>query len=901
MEVRSTVPLLYNGKHKVRGRKGVDMRKAVVLMGLAVSFVFAAPAMFGQRIPDLASPKNYQLTISPDFANETFAGDETIQIDLLKPSASITLNAAEIKFAEVTISASGKTQTAQVAPDEKNEMVTFTVAEPLTAGPAEIHIHYSGILNGQLRGLYLSKANNRKYAITQLENTDARRMYPSFDEPSYKATFDITAIIDEGDTAISNGKIISDTPGPGDGKHTLKFSTTPKMSSYLVALAIGDWECLEGSADDIPIRVCGVPGKKQYAGFALEAAEYTMKFYNRYFAIKYPYGKLDILGVADFSAGAMENTACIISRDLLFVDPKESSYFLRKIVAQDLVAHEMAHQWFGDLVTMKWWDDIWLNEGFATWMSFKPIEAWKPEWNLQTEAVSSSTGAMDTDSLSSTRAIEAHAETPAQIQELFDSITYNKAAAVLAMVEGDVSEEVFRKGVNSYLAKYSYSNATSENFWNEITQVSHQPVDKIMETFVKQPGVPLVTLRTVCEGGKTKVTLSQQRYFSDRFTFEAGSKEHWQIPVCLKAGKDEKCQLLASKEQQVILPGCGAAVFGNAGARGYYHSGYDAENLKRISSSAERTLSPGERYLLLNDVSAQVSLNRLSAGDVLALAQDMKDDTSTAVINYLSNQLIFGGDYLVTDADRAEYQAWVRATFNPVADKLGWASAPDDSDETRARRAALFTILGLTGHDPKIIQMSKDMVDKALGGEPVDRAMLSAALRITVRDGDAALYNRILGHFAQIKSQDEFILFGEALCLFGDPVQLTRTLNFAISPMMRAQDAPQVIGAVMANPAGHQVAWDFVRQHWTEVQAKLSNYSDASVVRSTSAFCDTAMRDEVQQFFAEHKIPAAERELKLALEQINVCIDVRTHQQPLLQSWLQQHQPSVAGNSPGAN
>jgi aminopeptidase N len=877
------------------------MRKAVVLTGLAVYFVLAAPAMFGQRIPDIASPKHYQLTISPDFASENFAGDETIQVDLLKPSASITLNAAEIKFAEVTISARGKTQTAQVTPDEKNEMVTFTVAEPLVAGPAEIRIRYSGILNGQLRGLYLSKANNRKYAITQLENTDARRMYPSFDEPSYKATFDITAIIDKGDTAISNGKIISDTPGPGDGKHTLKFSTTPKMSSYLVALAIGDWECLEGSADDIPIRVCGVPGKKQYAGFALEAAEYTMKFYNRYFAIKYPYGKLDILGVADFSAGAMENTACIISRDVLFVDPKQSSYFLRKIVAQDLVAHEMAHQWFGDLVTMRWWDDVWLNEGFATWMSFKPVEAWKPDWNFQTDAVSSSTGAMDTDSLSSTRAIEAHAETPAQIQELFDGITYNKAAAVLSMVEGDVSEDVFRKGVNSYLAKYSYSNATSENFWNEITQVSHQPVDKVMETFVKQPGVPLVTLRTVCEGGKTKVTLSQQRYFSDRVTFEAGSKEQWQIPVCLKAGKDEKCQLLASKEQQVILPGCGTAVFGNAGARGYYHSGYDAENLKLISSSAESKLSPGERYLLLNDVSAQVSLNRLSAGDVLALAQDMKDDTSTAVINYLSNQLTFAANYLVTDADRAQYQAWVRATFNPVADKLGWVSAPDDSDETRARRGALFTILGLTGHDPKIIQMSKDMVDKALTGEPVDHAMLSAALRITARDGDATLYNRILGHFAQIKSQDEFILYGEALCLFGDPVQLTRTLNFAISPMMRAQDAPQVIGAVMANPAGHQVAWDFVRQHWTEVEAKLSNYSDASVVQSTGVFCDAAKRDEVQQFFAEHKIPAAERELKLALEQINVCIDVRTHQQPLLQSWLQQHQSSVAGNSSGAN
>ena len=412
--------------------KGVSMKKigfALIVLNLVS---FASPASC-QRIPNLATPEHYQLTITPDFANENFAGDETIQIRILKPSASITLNALEIKFADVTIASGGKSQTAQVTSDEKNEMVTFTVPEPLAAGPAEIHVRYTGILNGQLRGLYLSKANNRKYAITQLENTDARRMYPSFDEPSYKATFDITAIIDKGDTAISNGKIVSDTPGPGDGKHTLKFSTTAKMSSYLVALAVGDWECLEGSADDIPIRVCGVPGKKQYAAFSLEAAEFSLKFYDQYFGIKYPYGKLDILGVADFSAGAMENTGCVIARDLIFVDPSQSSYFLRKIVAQDLIAHEIAHQWFGDLVTMKWWDDVWLNEGFASWMAFKPMEAWKPEWNLQTDAVSSSTGAMDTDSLSSTRAIEAHAETPAQIQELFDNITYNKAAAVLSI------------------------------------------------------------------------------------------------------------------------------------------------------------------------------------------------------------------------------------------------------------------------------------------------------------------------------------------------------------------------------------------------------------------------------------------------------------------------------------
>jgi aminopeptidase N len=872
------------------------MKKAMAFLALALA---SAPFSAAQRISTVDTPEHYQLTITPDFDKENFAGDETIDVRLLKPASSIILNAAEITFLEVTVTSGGQTQKAEAAPDEKNQMVTLKLANQIAAGPAQIHFRYTGILNGQLRGLYLSKANDRKYALTQLENTDARRMYPSFDEPAYKATFDITAIVDNGDTAISNGKIVSDTPGPGAAKHTLKFATTPRMSSYLVALAVGDWECLEGSADDIPIRICGVPGKKAYAGFALEAAEHTMKYYNHYFGIKYPYGKLDILGVPDFAAGAMENTACIIARDLLFVDPNQSSYALRKIVAQDLVAHEMAHQWFGDLVTMQWWDDIWLNEGFATWMSFKPIEAWKPEWNVQTDEASSASGAMGTDALASTRAIQAHAETPSEIQELFDSIAYNKAAAVLLMVEGYVGEDAFRKGVNSYLSKFAYKNATSADFWNEIAAVSHKPVDRIMSGFVKQPGVPLVTLKTACAAGNTKVVLTQQRYFNDRTLLEKGSKEQWDIPVCLKAGKTEKCELLASKEQQMELSGCEAVPYGNAGARGYYRSGYDAQTLNKLSSSVERDLSPAERYLLLEDVSAQVQVNRLQAGDWMDLVKEMSDDPSTAVLGDIRDQLNFVHDYFLNDADRAQFEAWVRSAFSPAAEKMGWVSSPGDSDESRARRAAFMSILGQSGGDPKVTQVARDMVDKALKGETVDRTLLFAALPVAARNGDGALYNAILGHFAQIKTPEEFLLWGQALCLFSDPALLTGTLNYAISPAMRAQDAPQVIGAVMANPAGRQLAWDFIKQHWAEVDAKLSNYSEGGIVGITGVFCDTAKRDEVEQFFTSHKVPASDRTLKLTLESINTCSDVRAHQGPKLQSWLQLHSGSAATGGAG--
>ncbi len=864
------------------------MRKTVSFVALILAL---APVVAGQRLPEIATPEKYQLTVALDFDKENFTGDETIDVRVPKPTSTIVLNAAEITFAEVTVTAAGKTQTAKVTPDEDKQMATLALDQPLAAGPATIHICYTGILNGQLRGLYLSKANGRKYAVSQLENTDARRMFPSFDEPSYKATFDLTAIIDKGDTALSNGKIISDTPGPGEAKHTLKFATSPKMSSYLVALAVGDWQCVEDTADGIPVRICGTPDKKRYADFALQAAVFSMKFYDQYFGIKYPYGKLDILGAADFSAGAMENTGLVIARDLIFVDPQQSSYLLRKAVAQQLIAHEIAHQWFGDLVTMKWWDDVWLNEGFATWMSFKPMEAWKPEWNLETDAVRSSTGAMGTDSLSSTRAIEAHAETPAEIQELFDDIAYNKAAAVLRMVEGYVGPETFRKGVNAYLSKYAYSNATSEDFWNTIAEVSHKPVDHIMSGFVKQPGVPLVSLKSSCAGGGTKATVSQQRYFRDRSLLEAGSKEMWAIPVCLKSSKNEQCELLASKDQPVALAGCGDGTFANAGGRGYYHSGYTSENFNRIASAAEASLSAPERYMLLEDAFAGLHANSLQASDFMNLARDLKDDPSTAVMDQLTNYMQFANDYLVNDSDRPQFEAWIRATFGPVAAQMGWESAAQDSDEMRERRADLLTLMGLIGRDPKAIAFARDLLDKSLKSEPVDRTMMIAAIPIAARDGDAALYDAIVAHFPQIKTPEEGLFFGQALCFFSDPALLTRTMKFAISPMMRSQDAPQVFGAVLGNPAGRQVAWNFIRDNWTEVSAKLSNYSDSNLVGGAGVFCDASKREEVQSFFTGQKVPASDRTLKLTLEQIDGCIDLRTHQEPNLQTWLQK-QPS---------
>src|SRR6202034_2976884 len=567
-------------------------------------FVLSLSLATAQRLPEGARPENYKLMFTPDLDRAKFEGNETIAIRLLKPSSEITLNAVDIDFHEVTIASGGTTQKAKVTVEKEKEMVVISVEKPLAAGPATVHITYTGILNDEMRGLYLGKDDHgRKYAASQFEATDARRAFPSFDEPAYKATFDITAVADQGEVAISNQKIVSDTPGPGD-KHTVRFATTAKMSSYLAALVVGNFEYIEGEADGIPIRVYSTPGKKEMGKFALESAEHILGYYDKYFSVKYPYGKLDLIGLPDFSAGAMENTGCITFREvILLIDDKQGSVDMKKEIAS-VIAHEMAHQWFGDLVTMKWWDDIWLNEGFATWMSSKPVQAWKPEWNFKLDDVSETGGTLNTDSLANTRPIQQAADTPAQIMELFDGIAYGKAAAVLRMLESYLGEETFRAGVNAYIQQHQYANATADDFWEAQAITSKKPVDQIMPTFVKQAGVPIINVKSQCSGDSTTVTLDQRRYYYDREKFQAPNDELWQVPLCMKSSAGNgspKCELLTRKQETFTLPGCSTWVLANAGATGYYRVGYQPDAVRALANDAERKLSSAERIALQTD------------------------------------------------------------------------------------------------------------------------------------------------------------------------------------------------------------------------------------------------------------------------------------------------------------
>src|SRR2546425_7154687 len=492
------------------------------------------------------------------------------------------------------------------------------------------------------------------------------------------------APVTRGDTAISNGKVLSDVAGPSITQHTIKFATSPKMSSYLVAIAVGDFKCLEGGAETVPIRICATPDKKDLGHIALGAAQEILTFYSRYYSIKYPFGKLDVVAVPDFAAGAMENTAAIFYRETdLLADSKSASVATRKNIAS-ILAHEMAHQWFGDLVTMQWWDDLWLNEGFATWMANKPLAAAHPEWNIPVDEALENQKALNIDSLMATRPIHVDVRTPEQIEELFDAITYEKGASVMRMVESYVGTETFRKGVNAYVQAHAYGNATSEDFSKALSATSGKPVERILPTFVNQPGFPLIDVSVTCGNNRTTVTLKQQTCLlgsgGSGGSGESGGsgvdKARWQVPVCVKTAGQQSptCEVLSNATQTMMLPGSGCApwVFANAGAQGYYRTAYSSEMLGAIAPRVTTDLTAPERLALIDDEWALVRAGRHSAADYLTLAAAYGHEHASGVLADVTNRLEFVDEYLTTDTTRARFDGFVRSLLRPLFDELGF-------------------------------------------------------------------------------------------------------------------------------------------------------------------------------------------------------------------------------------
>jgi aminopeptidase N len=858
---------------------------------IVVSAVLLAAPAFAQRLPGGVTPEHYTLWFAPDLAKATFRGRETIRLQVAKPTTTITLHAAEIAFTNVTVTAGGQTQRARVTEDAKNEMVTFTVDRPVPAGAASIAVTYTGLLNDKLRGFYLSVANGRRYAVSQMEATDARRAFPSFDEPAYKATFDISLTVAAADNVISNGRQVSDTPGPEPGTHTVAFATTPKMSTYLVAMLVGDFVCRDGAADAIPIRVCSTPDKLPLTGYALTAAQQQVAFFNQYFGITYPFGKLDIVGIPDFAAGAMENAGAITFRErMLLADPDRSSMDLRKTIAS-VIAHEIAHQWFGDLVTMKWWDDIWLNEGFATWAANKPLAAWKPEWRMDLNATEETQKALGLDALRSTRAIRTRVSTPDEINEVFDPIAYEKTSGVLNMIEAFVGPESFRQGVSSYLKKYAYGNAAGEDFWTEMTKVTGKPVDQIMKTYVDQTGAPVISVRSTTSNGTNELTLTQQRFYGspEAAAPSSSASQQWTIPVCIgRQGQSPRCELMKEPTQVVRLPAGSGPAFINAESRGYYFSEYNPEAVLALGKAAG-TLKAPERVTLVGDEWRLVRAGRHDIGTYLDLAAVMAGDDTPSVIDDVTARL---GAVLTSVADpnqRAAYRAWIRAHFGPVLESLGLPGKATDDDGTQGRRGTLLMLLGDTADDTAVQQRAKALALAYLADRTaVPPNIVSAVLRTAAAGGDRALYDRYMAELTKKESQpEEYYRFFNALGWFRDPALVSRTLEFASSNDVRSQDTATLIGILLNQPDAQDMAWAFVKSHWAQLTDRLGVFQGIpGIVSAVGGFCSADKAADIRAFFEKNPVPAAARGLQQALERVESCQALDQRQSAPFTRWL---------------
>jgi aminopeptidase N/puromycin-sensitive aminopeptidase len=881
------------------------------VLTLAALVLSLTTTVHAQRLAGSVHPEHYSLALTPDLHAATFSGEETIDVMLDTPSKSITLNAIEIKFGEVKayilptatydygklgsqpkplspLEADKNPQTATTTLDESKEQATFTFANELPAGRVTLSIRFTGILNDKLRGFYLSKTKTRNYAVTQFESTDARRAFPCFDEPAMKATFDIALTVDTGDTVISNTNMISDKPASIAGKHTIRFATTPKMSTYLVAFLVGDFKCTESKSDGVPIRGCSTPDKVEFTKFAVESAKYILHYYDTYFGIKYPMPKLDMVALPDFEAGAMENFGCITYRETdLLVDSKTGSIPEKKRVAV-VVAHEMAHQWFGDMVTMQWWDNLWLNEGFATWMETKPVAEWKPEWNFSQDDAQDLDQTLNLDAQKTTRTIRATANTPDEINEMFDGIAYGKAGAVLGMVENYLGKETFRQGVHNYLQAHLYANATAEDFWNAQTANSHLPVDKIMSSFVTQPGVPLLTLS---ERQASAVPAAQSRFFLSS-SFADGRDQKWTMPVCLKTSSKPICRVLTPEDSSIPLPMDAGLpmLYVNGGGKGYYRTLYTPSQYNAVVAKAETVLTPPEKIGLLGDRWALVRSGQGTVGSYLDLVLALKEDPNAAVLDTAHQQLQKIDSDIATDEDRVQFDAVLRHQFGPVYAAMGNPTSGESYDRQELR-GTLFEILG-AAQDPAVLAQAQQLTTRVFAAEnkkdkTLDATLSDAAVQISTNHGDAALYDKILSVNRNAIDPGEKADALRSLAHFRDPALVKRTLDYTVSGEVRNQDSWTVFVALLRDRETRTQTWDYIQNNWDKVHAQLTLSSGAGLVAATGSFCTVRQRDEVVNFFATHKVESTERTLAKAVDSINDCIQLRSTQEKDLHNWLE--------------
>lgn len=835
------------------------------------------------RLSSRVRPTRYAFRVAPDLGLKTFHGGGEIELKFDDAFTSLTLHGVHLNVKKAVINGVEATVTV----NEVAETLTLSFGQEMPAGAHSLGIEWTGIFHDDLRGLYLAG----DVAVTQFEAADARRVFPCFDEPPFKAVWEISIEASEKLAVLANGALLKEEPTSG-GKSLRIFAPTPRMSSYLVAFVVGDLKATSTvNARKVPTTTWSVPSKTHLTAFAQECSTAVLPLLEDYFAREYVFGKLDNVGIPDFEAGAMENSGLVTYREIvLLLDDAQAPLSVRKRVAE-VITHELAHQWFGNLVTMQWWDDLWLNEAFATWLSYKIVDQWKPQWRMWDDFEGGKHAALHLDALASTHPIKCEVRNADEATENFDLITYEKGGSMLRMIEGWLGEDKFREGIREYIKVHSFRNTIADDLWNALGDASGLPVAEVTNGWLARGGYPLVD---VSVSGKT-VKLSQRRYSLDPVRFASEPDEPWFVPVVLRweddSGVHEKAHLLKTREDSVSLPAKGGVkwVYGNRGGAGFYRVTYDDVNLVALHTNLN-ALAPVERVNLLSDAWASFR----AGGAALALPLNTlngvaRDEQDYTVLDEVVSQLDALEKRVLRPEDRSQFQAFAGGLLREKFQHLGWDSGAKESDDTRLARAALFRGLALIARDPAVTTEAAARMEQMWAGETgLDPNLLDTASIAAARGGDAKSFDALI---ARAKTETDPAVMRRilvSLASFESAALRKRVvalvLDESVVPM---QDVMTYFGALMGNTAARDDAFAFTVDNWEAIRKRTAApMLTRRFVESLGAL--THKRAEVEALFDKHAVsleavPAALRQTR---ERLRLDEEVLVRGGPQLGQWL---------------
>jgi puromycin-sensitive aminopeptidase len=842
------------------------------------------------RLPTHVVPLRYDLHLEPDLTAFTFTGSESVTVQVREATSDLLLNAAELEILEAAVErvgdgAGGLRLRGGAEMDEEATRCRLRFPEPLSPGEWRLHIAFKGILNDKLRGFYRSRYKDETgtthvLAATQFEATDARRAFPCWDEPAFKAVFAVTLAIDPALTAVSNTAIRSDRIE--HGRKIVRFHDTIKMSTYLVAFVVGRLEATPPvMIGATPLRVWAAPGKGRLAAFGQDIGAFSLRFFEDYYGMRYPGDKLDLLAIPDFASGAMENLGAITFREnALLLDERAATQAERERVA-DVVAHENAHMWFGDLVTMSWWNGLWLNEAFATFMEMLAVDAWKPEWRRWETFGAGRAAAMIVDGLHSTRPVLA----PKDADAMFDVLTYEKGASILRMLEQHLGPEVFRDGIRGYLRAHAYGSADTCHLWAALEEVSRQPVPDLMDDWIFRPGYPLVSAEVDARGD---LALSQQRF---TYLPEPEDAQRWQVPVQVRVSEGGRATtrslVMTGAETRVSLPRGFASVLLNAGGHGFYRVRYSPELLERLLDAGDQ-LSGIERFNLVNDAWAAAVAGLIPLADYLDLTARLRGVRDRNVWGVVVDSF-HALNRLVAPSERPGLEALLRDRVGPAAADLGWVPRAEEEELTRQLRGDLLRALGIVGNDTRVQGRAAELYAACAGGdapEALDPNVLAAIIGILAHTGDTARYGGFLQAFRASASPQEERRYLFSLAAFREPALQDRTLALTLNGEIRTQDGPFVIHAMLMSVFARERAWAFVKANWDRMDQMFPKTGLRRMCGGVVGLATPELEQDVRQFFADRKIDFGGKTLAQYLEQLRIWVTLREREGQALSRYL---------------